>query len=56
MHVARARVARLMHAVGLRGVQKRRFVRTTVSDPSERWAPDLVERNFTVTRAPTGSG
>ena len=56
MHVARKRVARLMRAAGLRGVQKRRFVRTTVSDPSERWAPDLVERNFTVTRAPTGSG
>ena len=50
MHVARKRVARLMRAAGLRGVQKRRFVRTTVSDPSERWAPDLVERNFTVKR------
>jgi putative transposase len=46
MHVARKRVARLMRAAGLRGVQKRRFVRTTVSDPSERWAPDLLERNL----------
>jgi putative transposase len=50
MHVARKRVARLMRAAGLRGVQKRRYVRTTVSDPSDRWAPDLVERNFTVSR------
>lgn len=25
-----------------------RFVRTTVSDPKERWAPDLVARRFTV--------
>jgi len=50
MHVARKRVARLMRTAGLRGVQKRRFVRTTVSDPSEHWAPDLVERNFTVKR------
>jgi putative transposase len=50
MHVARKRVARLMRAAGLQGVQKRRFVRTTVSDPSERWAPDLVDREFTVRR------
>ena len=50
MHVARKRVARLMRLAGLRGVQKRRFVRTTVSDPREHWAPDLVEREFTVRR------
>ena len=50
MHVARKRVARLMHTAGLRGVQKRRFVRTTVSDSRERWAPDLVDRKFTVRR------
>lgn len=50
MHVARKRVARLMRIAGLRGVQKRRFVRTTVSDPSEHWAPDLVDREFTVRR------
>jgi putative transposase len=50
MHVARKRVARLMRTAGLRGVQKRRFVRTTVSDPKERWAPDLVDRKFTVRR------
>ena len=50
VHVGRKRVARLMRASGLKGAQKRRFVRTTVSDPHERWAPDLVDRNFTVTR------
>jgi len=53
VHVARKRVARLMRVSGLKGVQKRRFVRTTVSDPKERWAPDLVERNFTATRPDT---
>jgi putative transposase len=50
MHVARKRVARLMRVAGLRGAQKRRFVRTTVSDPSERWAPDRVDREFTARR------
>lgn len=50
IHVTRKRVARLMRTAGLRGVQKRRFVRTTVSDPRERWAPDLVDRKFTVGR------
>jgi putative transposase len=40
-----------MRAAGLKGVQKRRYVRTTVSDPSERWAPDLVDRKFMVRRA-----
>jgi transposase InsO family protein len=47
VHVGRKRVARLMRTASLRGVSKRRFVRTTVSDPHERWAPDLVERQFT---------
>jgi len=49
VHIARKRVARLMRAAGLKGISKRRFVRTTVSDPQARWAPDLVERDFTVT-------
>jgi putative transposase len=39
-----------MRAAGLKGVQKRRFVCTTRSDRRDRWAPDLVDRNFTVTR------
>lgn len=49
VHIARKRVARLMRAAGLRGISKRRFVRTTVSDARARWAPDLVDRDFTVT-------
>lgn len=50
LHVAQKRVARLMRVAGLRGVQKRRFICTTVSDPRDRWAPDLVDRNFVVRR------
>jgi putative transposase len=50
MRVSRKRVARLMRIAGLQGVQKRHFVRTTRSDPSERWAVDLVARNFNATR------
>jgi putative transposase len=50
VRVGRKRVARLMRAAGLKGVQKRRFVRTTVSDPREHWAPDLVDRHFSVDR------
>jgi putative transposase len=50
MHVSRKRVARLMRAAGLRGAQKRRFICTTRSTSAERWAADLVDRNFTVQR------
>jgi putative transposase len=50
IHIARKRVARLMRTAGLRGVQKRRFICTTVSDPRDRWAPDLVDRNFEARR------
>lgn len=48
IRVGRKRVARLMKAAGLRGISKRRFVCTTVSEVRERWAPDLVDRDFTV--------
>jgi len=48
VHVARKRVARLMRALDLKGVQKRRFVCTTRSGEQHRWAPDLVDRDFTV--------
>jgi transposase InsO family protein len=48
--VGMKRVARLMRAAGLAGVQKRRFVRTTVRDGASRGAPDLVERHFTASR------
>jgi len=50
VRVGRKRVARLMRRAGLRGVQKRRFWCTTRSGKPERWAPDLVERNFVADR------
>src|SRR5262249_54666518 len=46
VRVGRKRVARLMAAAALRGVSRRRFVRTTVRG-SGRQAPDLVDRKFT---------
>jgi putative transposase len=45
--VGRKRVARLMRLHRLRGVCRRRFIRTTRRDRDARLAPDLVERNFT---------
>ena len=42
------RIARLMRAAGLAGVSRRRGIRTTRRDPDGRRAPDLVERNFSV--------
>lgn len=42
----RKRVARLMRQADLEGVHRRRFVRTTLRDPSAAPAPDLVERDF----------
>lgn len=48
MHVGRKRVARLMRAAGLRGVSRRRFVRTTVADIHAELPPDLVDRNFRI--------
>jgi transposase InsO family protein len=50
IRVGRKRVERLMRQAGLKGVQKRRFVCTTRSGARERWAPDLVERNFAANR------
>jgi putative transposase len=46
VRIGRKRVARLMRRAGLRGVQKRRFWCTTRSGAAERWAPDLVDRQF----------
>ena len=40
------RVARLMRALGLEGVSRRRHTRTTVRGRDARPAPDLVEREF----------
>lgn len=45
--VARKCVARLMREAGLEGVSRRRGPRTTLRDPREAAAPDLVERDFT---------
>lgn len=48
--VGRQRVARLMKAADLQGVSRRRPPRTTVRQPSVQPAPDLVQRNFAVTK------
>jgi putative transposase len=48
IHVGKKRVARLMRAAGLRGVSRRRFVRTTVVDRYADLPPDLVDRNFQI--------
>lgn len=50
IRIGRKRVERLMRRAGLQGVQKRRFLCTTRSGAPERFAPDLVERNFTANR------
>lgn len=44
--IGRRRVARLMKDLGLRGLPKKRFVRTTRGNPSHRVAPNLLDRNF----------
>ncbi len=41
------RVARLMQAVGLQGVSRRKATTTTMRSNQDRPAPDLVERDFT---------
>lgn len=46
IHVGRIRIERLMKAMGLRGVSRRKFVVTTERDPRVRRATDLVDRNF----------
>ena len=48
--VARCTVERLMRANGWVGVRRARFVRTTTSDPAADRAPDLVDRQFRVSR------
>jgi putative transposase len=48
IHIGRKRVARLMRAAGLRGISRRRFVRTTTPDKQAVLPPDLVERNFDI--------
>ncbi len=47
VHVGRKRVARLMRKLELQGVSRRgKKRRTTVADPKQPPAPDLVERRF----------
>ena len=46
VHVGRKRVARLMHAVGVQGVSRRKFQRPTGRAPAVAPAPDLVSRAF----------
>ena len=63
----RHRVARLMRRAGLRGVPRRKFVRTTQRAAEAAVAPDRLERDFTaqapnekwvsdITYVPTGEG
>jgi transposase InsO family protein len=49
IHVGRKRVARLMRALGVYGVSRRKGPRTTRRDSAHRPAPDLVARDFAVT-------
>ena len=44
--MARCTVARLMRALGLRGVTRGKVKRTTISDPAADRPADLVARNF----------
>ena len=46
VRIGRKRVARLMRAVGVQGVSRRKFQRTTRRDPAAVPAPDLVSRDF----------
>ncbi|QEA38687.1 IS3 family transposase [Pistricoccus aurantiacus] len=48
--VARCTVERLMHRLGIRGVVRGQRHFTTISDPAQQRAPDLVKRDFTATR------
>ena len=47
--VGQKRVARLMRAAGLVGVNHRRFVTTTQRGPVGETVPDLVQRDFVAT-------
>jgi putative transposase len=49
VHVSRKRIARLMQQAGVRGVSRRKWVRTTVRSVTARPAPDLVQRQFVAT-------
>jgi len=46
VHVSSKRIARLMRAMGLAGVSRRKHTITTTRRGNARPAPDLVDRNF----------
>src|SRR5690349_12754822 len=46
VRIAKKRVARLMRELGLEGAYRRKYRRTTQTDPSAEAAPDLVRRDF----------
>ena len=46
VRIGRKRIARLMRALGLQGVSRRKGARTTTRNPDAQPAPDLVERDF----------
>ncbi|KJD18092.1 transposase, partial [Vreelandella aquamarina] len=50
VNVARCTVERLMRRLGIRGVVRGQRPFTTISDPAQKRAPDLVKRNFTAMR------
>jgi putative transposase len=47
VRVGRKRITRLMRAMGLAGVSRRKFTITTTRDRDAQPAPDLVDRHFT---------
>ena len=51
IQVARCTIERLMGANGWQGVTRTKKVRTTIADPADKRAPDLVDRQFK-TKAP----
>jgi len=48
--VARCTVQRLMRSLGIQGIRRGSFKRTTVTDESALRPPDLVDRNFNASR------
>ena len=48
--MARCTIERLMHKMGLQGIVRGKKRITTVSDPAQERAPDLVKRTFSASR------
>lgn len=49
-HCSRKRVARLMKQAGIQAKMKKRFKKTTVTNPKAKPAPNLLCQNFTASR------